>query len=102
MGLIRHYWVLFKLLINVVATIVLLLYMQTLSYLAGIAAETTASTGDLSGLRSPSAVVHAGAALLLLIVATVLAVYKPRGITRYDQRKQQQQRRGRRSGGTLP
>jgi len=96
-GLFRHYWVLFKLLINVVATIVLLLYMQTLSYLAGLAAETTASTGDLSGLRSPSAVVHAGAALLLLLMATVLAVYKPRGMTRHGQRKQQEQRMGRRS-----
>ena len=37
-GLFRHYWVLFKLLSNVVATIVLLLYMQTLSYLADMAA----------------------------------------------------------------
>jgi hypothetical protein len=32
-GLFRHYWVLCKLLTNVVATIVLLLYMQTLDYL---------------------------------------------------------------------
>jgi hypothetical protein len=34
-GLFRHYWVLFKLLINVLATIVLLMYMQTLTYLGG-------------------------------------------------------------------
>ena len=32
-GLFRHYWVLFKLAINLVATIVLLLYMQTLEHL---------------------------------------------------------------------
>jgi hypothetical protein len=29
---------------------------------------------------------HAGAALLLLVVATTLAIYKPRGMTRYGQR----------------
>jgi hypothetical protein len=32
--LFRHYWVLFKLVINVVATVVLLLYMQTIFHAA--------------------------------------------------------------------
>jgi hypothetical protein len=91
-GLFRHYWVLFKLLINVVATIVLVLYMQTLSYLADVAAATTLSGSDLRGLRNPSPVLHAGAAVLLLLVATTLAIYKPRGMTRYGQRKQYQRR----------
>jgi len=91
-GLFRHYWVLFKLLINVFATIVLLMYMQTLGYLAGLAAETTLSGGDLRVLQTPSPVLHAGAALLLLLVATTLAVYKPRGMTPYGARKQHEQR----------
>jgi hypothetical protein len=91
-GLFRHYWVLFKLLINLFATIVLLLYMQTLGDLADVAAETTLSSDDLDVLRSPSPVLHAGAALLLLLVATTLAVYKPRGMTRYGQRKLDEQR----------
>jgi hypothetical protein len=90
-GLFRHYWVLFKLLINVFATIVLLLYMQTLGSLADVAAETPPST-DFSVLRSPSPALHAGAALLLLLVATTLAIYKPRGMTPYGQRKQGRQR----------
>jgi hypothetical protein len=38
-------------------------------------------------------VLHAGGALLLLLVATTLAVYKPRGMTRYGQRKQHERRR---------
>jgi hypothetical protein len=88
-GLLRHYWVLAKLLINVFATIVLLLYMQTLGSL-GEAAERPLSGDDLSGLRSPSPVLHAGAALLLLVAATALAVYKPPGMTRYGRRKQRQ------------
>jgi len=92
-GLFRHYWVLFKLLMNLFATAVLLMYMQTLGYLAGMAAATTLSSGDLSGLRSPSPALHAGLALLLLLVATVLAVYKPRGLTPYGWRKQHEQRR---------
>ena len=91
-GLFRHYWVLAKLFINVLATIVLLLYTQTLGYLAGVAAETTLSGDDLGVLRSPSPVLHAGAALLLLLVATTLAVYKPRGMTGYGRRKQHEQR----------
>jgi hypothetical protein len=91
-GLFRHYWVLVKLVINVVATIILLLYMQTLESLARMSRETTLSDGVLSGLRDPSPVLHAGAALLLLAVATTLAVYKPPGMTRYGQRKQLEQR----------
>ena len=96
-GVFRHYWVVFKLLINVFATIVLLMYMQTLSYFAGVAADTTLSSHDLLGARSPSPVLHAGAALLLLIVATTLAVYKPRGMTPYGARKQQQRTESRSS-----
>lgn len=91
-GLFRHYWVVVKLIINVVATIVLLLYMQTLSHLAGLASDTTLSDADLSELRSPSPVLHAGVALLLLLAAAVLSVYKPPGMTRYGWRKQQEQR----------
>ena len=91
-GLFRHYWVLFKLLINVVATIVLLLYMQTLGTLGDVAAATTLSGTGLRELKDPSPTLHAAAALLLLLVATTLAVYKPRGITRYGRRIQHRQR----------
>ena len=87
-GLFRHYWVVAKLLINVLATIVLLVYMETFSFMAGVAADPGA---DLDVVRSASPALHAGAALLLLLAATVLAVYKPRGITRYGRRKQHEQ-----------
>jgi hypothetical protein len=91
-GLFRHYWVVFKLLINLFATIVLLMYTQTLGYLADVAAQTTLSSEDLRLLRTPSVVIHAVLALLMLLVATVLAVYKPRAVTPYGRRKQQEQR----------
>lgn len=88
-GLIRHYWVLAKLVISVFATFVLLLYMQTLTSLADVAAARTSSADDLTGWESSSPALHAGAALLLLLVATVLGMYKPRGLTPYGWRKLQ-------------
>lgn len=93
-GLFRHYWVVFKLLINLFSTIVLLQYTQTLSYMADVAGATTLSSADLGVLRNPTAVLHSGAALLLLLVATTLSVYKPRAMTPYGQRKQHERRTG--------
>ena len=82
-GLFRHYWVVFKLALTAVGTIVLLLYTQTLAGLADLATQATTSTG-LTGhehrlLDSPTVLVHTSAALLLLLATTVLAIYKPRG-----------------------
>jgi hypothetical protein len=89
-GLFRHYWIVVKLLIAIFATIVLLLHMQPTSHLAGVAAETALSSADLAGLRI-QLVADAGAALLVLLVATTLAVYKPRGMTGYGARKQREE-----------
>jgi hypothetical protein len=89
-GLFRHYWVLFKLLITVFATIVLLIYMETFRVMARMAADPTV---DLALMRSPSPRFHAVLALLVLLVATVLAIYKPRGLTPYGRRRQREQRR---------
>ena len=82
-GLLRHYWVVFKLTITVVATVVLLLYLQTLGSLAEIAR----AGGDVDASASLSPVLHAAVALLLLLVTTTLAVYKPRGLTPWGIRK---------------
>jgi hypothetical protein len=88
-GLFRHYWVLVKFVITIVAALILFVYTQTLSYLGGLAADTTLSIDDL---LNPSPVLHSGAALLALLVTTTLSVYKPRGMTRYGRRKQHEQR----------
>ncbi len=101
-GLFVHYWVLMKLMITVVATTVLLLYMQTLEHLAGVAAALPVRSGDLAGLRSASPLLHAAAALLLLLVAAALSVYKPPGMTRYGQRKQRARRATSSSHGNGP
>ena len=91
-GLFRHYWILVKLLITILATILLLVHMQPISYVAGVAAATTLSGADLRGLRI-QLVADAGAALLALLVATTLSVYKPRGMTPYGWRKQHAERK---------
>jgi hypothetical protein len=90
-GLFRHYWVLVKLLVTVLVTIVLLLQMQLIGDLAGVAAETTLSDADLKGLRR-SPVIHAAGGLLVLLLPLALSLYKPRGMTRYGWRKQHERR----------
>jgi hypothetical protein len=88
-GLFRHYWILLKLLITVFATLVLLIYVGTFRQMAGVAADPTVGLGLV---RNPSPAVHAILALGLLLMATVLAVYKPLGMTAYGMRKQQARR----------
>ncbi|MET8536834.1 hypothetical protein ABZV67_34610 [Streptomyces sp. NPDC005065] len=90
-GLVRYYWVVVKLVITTLSTIVLLVHMQPVSYIAGIAAGADWSSGELDGLRA-QLVIQSGAAVLVLLVATALSVYKPQGRTRYGQRKQYEQR----------
>lgn len=85
-GLFRHYWVIVKLVIAVLATFVLLLHMGPVSYLARAAANGLFTTTDLLSLRM-QLVVDAAAAVLVLLVATALSVYKPRGVTPYGWRK---------------
>jgi hypothetical protein len=77
-GLFRHYWILAKLVLNVFANIVLLLFMRQL--------------GSAAYRGSDAPPIHAAVALLLLLVATVLSVYKPRGVTPYGWRKQRERR----------
>src|SRR5262249_40896945 len=48
-GLFRHYWVLISLVLTIVATLILLLHMQTVSFFARVAADT--GSADIGGLR---------------------------------------------------
>src|SRR5215207_2631546 len=87
-GLFRHYWVLISLLLTIVATVVLLIETQTISYFAEVAADPTTSSDDLRALGST--LVHSVGGIVVLLVILVLNVYKPRGMTRYGWRKQQE------------
>lgn len=90
-GVFRHYWVVFSFVLTIVATVVLLQHMQTVSILANMVAEAGYKHVDMlrDGLRGE--LLHAGGGMLVLLAVQVLNVYKPRGVTPYGWRKQQEQ-----------
>jgi hypothetical protein len=100
-GLLRHYWILAKLLLTAFATTVLLLKIELIGRAAHLAAETTLLRGDLYAIGTELAV-HAAGGLLVLLVPTVLSVYKPRGLTPYGRHKQQVQGRPPQGAGISP
>jgi hypothetical protein len=77
--------------LTVIATVVLLAHTKPIGVLAHAAAHGGLDGGGVQGIRL-QLLVDAAAALLVLLVATVLAVYKPRGLTRYGWRKQHEAR----------
>ncbi|SNQ60356.1 hypothetical protein [Candidatus Methanoperedens nitratireducens] len=89
-GLFKHHWILVKLLLTIAATIILLLHMQPISYIAGVVSEAPLSNTELRGLRI-QLMADAAAALLVLFATTTISVYKPWGMTPYGLRKQHEQ-----------
>jgi hypothetical protein len=90
-GLFRHYWIVVKLVLNILSTGILLVHLQPIHYLAQIAAERALSTAE-RGMQV-QLVVAAAAGFLALVVLTGLAVFKPRGLTPYGWRKQNEELR---------
>jgi hypothetical protein len=95
-GLFRHYWVLISLVLTTLATVVLLVEMRTIGALADMAADPTMSGDDLRAL--PSTLGHSVGGTVVLVVVLVLNVYKPRGMTRYGWRKEEERRTARGEG----
>lgn len=91
-GVFRSYWVLLKLVVTLLATIVLLIHTQPIDLLARVAAKTAVVGADLHGAQLEM-VIASSAAMMVLLVLTVLSVYKPRGMTPYGQQKQDEQRK---------
>jgi hypothetical protein len=91
-GLFKHYWVLLSLGLTLFALAILYQHLPTISGFAVIASEF--ESGHLEHLRAglSGELFHAGLGVMVLIVIQVLNVYKPRGLTPYGWRKQQEQR----------
>jgi ribose/xylose/arabinose/galactoside ABC-type transport system permease subunit len=89
-GLFRHYWVLTSFALTLVATVVLLQHMRTVSAFAHMAAE--ADRADVGRLRGAlwGELLHAGVGLLVLLTIEMLNVYKPQGMTAYGRRRMPQ------------
>lgn len=85
-GLFRHYWVLVKLLLTAFATTILLLEMQVIGDLAQAAAAA-----DPRGL--PGTLPHSVGGMVVLMIIAMLSIFKPRGMTRYGQRRRHEQQR---------
>ncbi len=85
-GLFKHYWIVVKLLLTIAVTILLLLHMQPISYLVGIAEKTAFSNTEQAGLRI-QLIADAGGALLVLLATTTISVYKPWGKIQYRLRE---------------
>lgn len=83
-GLVRHYWVLVKLVLTALSTMVLLAYMKTLGFLSEAASDSAEVRAGV--LPSLSPVLHASAALLVLLLVFGLSIYKPRGLTGWGRR----------------
>ena len=87
-GLFRHYWVVISLGLTLFSAVILLVHMPTVSAMTDMAgqaslAEPARLGGDL---------LHPGLGLIVLLIIMALNVYKPRGLTRYGWRKQQEMR----------
>jgi hypothetical protein len=89
-GLFRYYWIVVKLVLTIAATIVLLLHMQPISYMADAISGGTLPDPDLGRLQI-QLIADAGAALLVLLLTTTISVYKPWGATQYGKRKLNEQ-----------
>lgn len=81
-----------KLFLTSVATGVLLLHTQPISYLADVAANQIPGSG-LTDLKV-QLVADAASGILVLFLVTAISVFKPRGMTPYGQRKQRERRTG--------
>ncbi len=112
-GLFRHYWVVITLALTIFATIVLLQHLHLLPGASSLVAAARGNNGagpaalgsslihaggghGLPGSRPPSwrggDLIHAGGGLSVLLIIAGLNVYKPRGLTPYGWRKQQEAR----------
>lgn len=77
-GLFKHYWIVVKLFLTVASTVLLLLHMQPITYLAGVATDPSFSNAQHSG-QIIDLIAKAGAAILVLLAITTISVYKPWG-----------------------
>lgn len=102
-GLVRYYWVIISLVLTILATLVLLEHMQTVTLISqggetqshsemghDMTSETAGTETDRLRNGLPSELMHSGLGLVVLIVIQVLNVFKPKGVTPYGWRKQKE------------
>lgn len=83
-GLFRHYWIVVKLVLSIVAVLVLMIQTQNIGLMAQMALADR-----MEGLTAPRAsmTLHGIGGLIVLVVVTVLSIYKPRGLTPFGMKR---------------
>ena len=82
-GLVRHYWVVFSLVLTSFSAVVLYLHMPTVSEIAD-----DARGADPAALRALGGDIgHPAIGLAILTLVLVLNIFKPRGLTPYGLRR---------------
>lgn len=85
-GLLRHYWVLIKLVLTTASLVLLLLHLRVVDSAAEHLPSAGAHGSDGFDAIRLQLVVDSAAALVVLIVATLLSIVKPRGQTPFGTR----------------
>lgn len=86
-GLFRHWWVVVTLLLTAAATAVLLVQLPVIAHRAEAAADPAMTADDLRDLGN--LLLHSIGGFVVLLVIAVINVVKPRGLTAYGWRRQQ-------------
>ena len=95
-GLVRYYWVVMKLLLTLAAIILLVMHQFTaVSSAARRVVQQHADALPTVGRLATKLIVDAGLGLLVLLVTTVLSIYKPWGRTRHGRRVERRKHRER-------
>lgn len=82
-GLLRYWWVVFKLVLSLLAMLILYLHMQ--GFGPG-AAHAGAGHDPRTAARLASSLLHSAGGIGVLLVNVVLSVYKPKGTTPWARR----------------
>ncbi|MES2590216.1 MAG: hypothetical protein V4622_14665 [Bacteroidota bacterium] len=77
-GLFKHYWIIVKLFLTVGSTLLLLLHMQPISYLAGEAKAASFSNSQYAE-QIINLISKAGAAVIVLLIIITISIHKPWG-----------------------
>lgn len=86
-GLVRHYWVLIKLVLTAGSLVLLFVHMQMIDGAADhVMAATSGHGGDEFDATRIQLVVDSAAAIAVLVLATLLSILKPRGQTPFSAR----------------
>ena len=86
-GMFQHWWVVAKLVLTAVATIILLRHMPAVINMALVAADATVSLDDFRAERL-QLILHSIGGVLVSLTTTVLSIYKPWGLTPFARRNE--------------